>query len=137
MTLPPAEDLQSLVVRTDFSDDSTWRTVTEAISDGTPPFQAYVRFVDDRRYDGLTIDGLLELVPPDSQPYFVFLVDSETVTNPEHPILVVDLLEERGRSFRALPRAMWDVQPNLYIANAGFEEYIDQLEDGVYRGFDP
>ena len=92
-------------------------------------------FIEHRDYDGLTIEQLLELAA--SEKSFVFLADSETMTNPEHPALVVDLLHEPGRSFRVIPSEMWSVENNFSLCNMDWEDFADNLDDnGVYRGFD-
>jgi hypothetical protein len=59
------------------------------------------------------------------------------MTDPEHPVLVVDLYSEPGRSFRVVPSEMWGVENNLSLANMDFEEFADAVDrDGVFRGFD-
>lgn len=134
--LPESEG--ALVLRTDFSDDGAWAAVRTASAAPVGLFRANLAFVDDRRYDGLTIERLLQLVPEDSGPTFVFLVDRETLTRPDHPILVVDLFEQRGRSFRVIPSEMWGVENNLSLANMDWEDFADCVDaDGVFRGFPP
>src|SRR5262245_56257455 len=96
--LPPSDD--SLVIRTSFSDDAAWSAIRSEIAQPVDIFRANVTFIDDRRYDGLTIAKLLELEPDAANRTFVFLVDTETVAHPEHPVLVVDLYDQRGRTFR-------------------------------------
>jgi hypothetical protein len=139
--LPQAGDLESLVIRTDFTDDARWHDAAQAIArpvtvPGAGTFQAMVKLVDDRRYDRLTIDRLLQLVPTGSEPFFLFLVDSLTLQHPDHPVLVVDLYHERGRFFRVIPSEMWGVQNNLIIANMDWEDFSEAVDsDGVFRGF--
>jgi hypothetical protein len=58
------------------------------------------------------------------------------MSQPEYPLLVVDLLEERGRQFRAVAAAVASIDNNLSIANMGFEEFAGAVDDdGVFRGF--
>jgi len=60
-----------------------------------------------------------------------------TLTNAEHPILVVDLWETPGRTFRVIPARMWSVENNLSLANMDFHEFAESAgADGVFRGFD-
>jgi hypothetical protein len=76
------------------------------------------------------------LVPDASDRSFVFIVDQAAVSHPDHPILVVDLSTEPGRSFRVIPTEVWSVENNLSIANMDFDEFADQVDqDGVFRGF--
>jgi hypothetical protein len=138
MGLPPLQDLHSLVVRTDFSDDAAWEAVRQAIAAPQADlFQANVQFVDDRQYDGLTVAGLLDLVPAEGDLMFIFLVDREAIARPDHPVLVVDLFEDgRGRSLRVAPSAMWSIQNNLVIGNMDWEDFESSVDsDGVFRGF--
>ncbi|MFI5436835.1 DUF6924 domain-containing protein [Rhodococcus baikonurensis] len=137
---------ESLLIRTDFTDDGAWREIAVAAmapvseGDGELEFAAYLTCIDNRDYDGLTVDGLLGLIgePP---PYYAFLVDAETVRTPEHPIVAVNTGPDepdrpRGRTFRVIPAEMWSVENNLSIANMDFESFADSVDDdGVFRGF--
>ncbi|MFZ2527180.1 MAG: hypothetical protein WAX14_05930 [Rhodococcus sp. (in: high G+C Gram-positive bacteria)] len=136
---------ESLLIRTDFTDAAAWRDIAVAATapipqgDGTE-FAAYLTCIDNPDYDGLTVDGLLDAIgePP---PYYVFLVDAETVNNPEMPIVAVytgpdEPQRPRGRTFRVVPAEMCGVENNLSIANMDFESFADSAdEDGVFRGF--
>jgi hypothetical protein len=52
---------------------------------------------------------------------------------PEHPLLVVDLLKERGR--RAVASQVPSIDNNLSISNMDFEEFAELVDDaGVFRG---
>ena len=64
------------------------------------------------------------------------MVDREAVSNPEFPILVVDLLREPGRGFRAIPSTIQSIENNLSITNMVFSEFANAVAaDGVFRGF--
>jgi hypothetical protein len=103
---------------------------------GPYELRASVEFADDRRYEGMTVDQLLARVPAGTHHRVFFVVDHETLTDPEHPVLAVDL-DEPGRTFRVIPSWMWDVQNNLAISNTDWESYADDAgEDGVYRGWE-
>jgi hypothetical protein len=125
----------AMVVRTDFSDDQTWKAIGEAIQEPTPEdFRAGVQLVDDPAYRGMTTARLLEHVP--DGPSFLMIVDETTISAPDHPVLVVDLRSEPGREFRATPRAIQSVENNLSIANMFFSEFADAAgADGIFRGF--
>ena len=132
--LPSSED--SLVLRTDFSDDSAWASICAAIKQPVGEFRASVDFVSDPEYDGLTVEQLTGLMPEDSDLTFAFIVDRVALTHPEHPILVVDLYDEPGRTFRVIPSRMYSVENNLSIANMDFEEFAEEVDDdGIFRGF--
>ena len=132
--LPKTED--SLVLRTDFSDDAAWDALCAAIQEPNEEgFKAYVYCVSDPAYGGLTVEELVALARGGDKT-FAFVADRTTFTDLERPILVVDLYEESGRTFRVIPREMWGVQNNLSLANMDFEEFADSVDsDGVFRGF--
>lgn len=133
-SLPESDD--SLVLRTDFSDDAAWEEICKVIISPVGDFQACVEFVDDSAYDGLTVQDLTELVGEESEFTEIYLVDTVTIFDPEHPVLVVDVCDEPGRSFRVIPTEMWCVENNLSIANMDWEDFEESLdENGVFRGF--
>ena len=67
---------------------------------------------------------------------FLFVADRVALSDPEQPILVVDLHHEPGRAFRVIPSQAWGVENNLSIANMDFIEFADSTDpDGVFRGF--
>ena len=127
----------ALVLRADFSDQSAWESVQAEIR-VPAEFRAHVEFVSDPEFDGAQVADLLALMPDDRELYphdFLFVVDRTTVEEREHPILVVDLGDERGRCFRVVPSEMWRVENNLSICNMDFAEFADAVDpDGVFRG---
>ncbi|MGW4329925.1 DUF6924 domain-containing protein [Nocardia sp. NPDC004573] len=135
-TLPEGE---SLLVRTDFTDDAAWaRALTAVIASYDEDAMTELTPVDDMTFDGLTPADLHDLV--DGQTY-VFLADATTMTDPEHPLLAVDTSEDAGGDgvavFRIAPIAMAEVEANLLLSNMDFEDYADSVDDdGVFRGFD-
>ncbi len=132
--IPKTEN--SLVLRTDFSDEPAWESMCAAIRQTAGEFQAFVDFISDREYEGLTVEQLTTLVPQGSEPTFLFIVDRMALSHAEHPILVVDLYEEPGRTFRVIPSEMWGVENNLSISNMDFREFADAADpDGIFRGF--
>jgi hypothetical protein len=125
---------ESLVLRTDFSTEAVWKALCEAIAAPVGEFRAYVEFVSDAEYEAAPIDALMKAASPNRS--FMFVVDRLAIESPDHPVLVVDLTGEPGRSFRVVPQEMWSVENNLSLANMGFEEFADAVDDeGVFRGF--
>ena len=146
---------QSILVRTDFSDDDAWHALVrdaQAIHrhPGGYDMQAVLTPVDDRRFENRTIEELLVL---NVDSHYLFVADSMTIQNPQHPILVLDMVDdeesddeddedvddedmaERVRSFRVTPESLPSVENNLSIANLDFADFADHLDsDGVYRG---
>ena len=88
-------------------------------------------FLSDPTYDGITAPQLTQLILKDCHHLFIFIVDQTTFQHPEHPILVVDLHDELGRTFRVIPSEMWSVENNLSLANNA--DNVEQ--DGIFRGF--
>lgn len=132
--LPDSEN--ALVVRTDFSDEAAWTRLRDEIEAPVGEFRAYVSFVSDADFDGLSISALTALGQRDPDRSFMFVVDRTSLTEVEHPILVLDLADEPGCTFRVVPREMWGVENNLSLANMDFAEFADSADDdGVFRGF--
>jgi hypothetical protein len=140
----------SLVIRTDFDQGDEWQRIqAEIVEPQTESgFVAGVEFVDDRRYEKLTVEGLLQAVPGDSVDTEVFLVDTFALTHPDRPILVVNRCDRvespktgvKGRctvlhsasSCRGLSRGA-----NLLLGNMDWEEFADKVgHDGIFRGFE-
>jgi len=133
-SLPETEN--SVVLRTDFTDDGAWDAVCAAIRQPYQGFRAHVELLTDPQYEGLTVAQILSLIPRGSKHTFAFVVDRATLSSAEHPVLVVDLYDEPGRTFRVVPSELWGVENNLSIANMDFREFADAVDrDGVFRGF--
>ena len=132
--LPDTEN--SPVLRTDYSDDFAWERICEAVRAPADEFRAYVPFLSDPKYQGLSAAQVAEFLPADFSQSFIFIVDDTTVHHPDHPVLVLDLNEDRGRTFRVIPAEVWSVWNNLSIANMDFSEFADNAQaDGIFRGF--
>jgi hypothetical protein len=126
----------ALMIRTDFSDAAAWKRIVEAVQEPVDPFIFNMEIVDDREYEGATVEQLMRSISDDYPHSFIVVVDQHAISQPDHPLLIVDLLEERGRQFRALPSEVPSIDNNLSIANMGFEEFADSVDDtGVFRGF--
>jgi hypothetical protein len=127
----------SLLVRTEFSSDDAWRAVCdEALREYEDGFRAYLEPVSDSAFDGAPWEAVRAAVPPDDHGAAVlFIADSTTSASPDHPVLVVDLLDGSLRPFRCIPPELWAVENNLNIANMDWESFACEAgEDGVYRG---
>ena len=139
------EGSNSLLLRTAFGHDDSWERLRVAVtapvevsypSGAVDEFQAYLTVIEDRVYDGLSASDLLEDGFDRGGHSFIFLVDELALTHPEHPVLVVDLWDQPGATFRVIPTAMWGVENNLSISNMGFDEFAENVdEDGIFRGF--
>lgn len=132
---PIPETDNALVLRTEFSNERAWKDLREAILEPVAGHSAHVTFVSDPEYDGIEMEDLLHVLEGTARSY-LFVVDEEALIDTEHPILVIDLFEEPGRTFRVVPAEMWSVENNLSTGNMDFGEFADAVdEDGVFRGF--
>lgn len=130
------------VIRADFRDDGVWEQLKDEIVRPTEEgFVAGVEFVEDRALIGLSetaiAAGYPRAYPRQYRHPIVFVVDTVTVSLPEHPLLVVNLNEgDQTGPFRALPRQVQAIENNLSIANMDFFEFARSAgPDGVFRGF--
>jgi hypothetical protein len=128
------------LVRTDFSDDEAWAAAHGAVTADREMsfgevFSANVEPLDDNRFAGLSAGQLAQLVPEDTHWSLLLVADEATMTSPEHHVLVVDLHEELlGRTFRATPPAVQEIENNLSIANMDWEDFADSADpDGIVR----
>jgi hypothetical protein len=132
--LPDSED--SLVVRTDFSDEPAWARICREIEAPVGEFRAYVSYVSDPDFAELSSSALTSLGRRGPYRSFMFVVDRLSLTDAEHPILVLDLADEPGRFFRVIPHEMWSVENNLSLSNMDFSDFADSADsDGIFRGF--
>lgn len=130
----PKSDL-ALVLRTDFSDDPVWKAVCAAISEPVDGFLAYVEFVDDIAFNGIAVNELVELGQSAAKSYII-VADRETIGGSDHTLLIVDFMEEPGRTFRATPSQIQTIENNLSITNVDFHEFADAAgPDGVFRDY--
>lgn len=137
MTLPDSED--PLVIRTFFKTHAAdWPHISEKLSASYEMgFRAYVAFLNDKQYEGLTPEYLVKNGPGKYRHTFIFLADSLTFTDSENTVLCIDLYDNPGKSFRVIPSELWAVENNLSIANMDFYEFYDNCDEkGVFRGFE-
>ena len=135
MRLPVSEN--ALLLRTDFSSDAEWNSLCRAVRvPSEHGFLANLDCISEPAFNGFTVEQLVALAQRDGDRAFAFIADAVTLTNPEQPVLVVDLFDEPGRTFRVIPREIWGVENNLSIANMDYGDFADNADpDGVFRGF--
>ncbi|MET7820733.1 DUF6924 domain-containing protein [Micromonospora zamorensis] len=138
ISLPQPNDLTSLVLRTDFTDDTAWEAVKAALR--TWEGEDSATFVSDPKYKGVSLHELVDAdnaASQDDRLTYLFLADATTMTDVERPLLALDLADEPGRTFRVPPRWYADVSTNLTIANMDFAEFANAIDrSDTYRGFD-
>ncbi|HYK97728.1 MAG TPA: hypothetical protein VEU77_04990 [Candidatus Acidoferrales bacterium] len=128
-------------MRTDFSDDRAWRDIERVAREpvGVDGFLAYLTFLDDPSFAQLSAADALRLARGAYRHGFVVLADATSMRGPDHPVLVVDLMAEPGRAFRAIPQSLQSVENNLSIANMDFAEFADLADSsrgGIFRDFE-
>ncbi|GEK01570.1 hypothetical protein TNCT1_38460 [Streptomyces sp. 1-11] len=124
-------------MRTDFSAEGAWDALRAALcSPSRDGFLANVALVDDRRFEGLTPESAIDLIPAEYRHPLLVLADSVAVASTDLPLLVVDLRRERGRCVRIVAAELWSIENNLSEANMDFEEFAGAVDnDVVFRGF--
>ena len=127
-TLP--SNSQNLLVRvtSDSQGQDSWTTLLQEIDrlSGDTNFEV----VDNPELDGISTEDLEDLLVESDNTY-AFVVDNETLTNSEHPLLVVSSF---GDSLRVVPTLASAVADNLAIANLSLSDYRQAADDdGVLR----
>lgn len=135
MSIPTSEN--ALLIRTDFSDQSAWDRLIGAAREPSDIFMFNMEVIDDHANSGMTVEQLMAALPKGYPHSFMVVADSAAISQPDHPLLVVDLLGERGRQFRAVALVISQIDSNLSIANMGFEEFAGLVDGGgVFRGIE-
>lgn len=124
MRLPKTWDMTSLVIRTDFGSDASWEEVQAAINE--PAEHPIPTYVDDPAYEHLAVQTLIEA---EASPSHVFLADAVTMEREDHPLLVVDLYDEPGRTFRVRARSYGEISVNLCLANLDFLDFAEMADE--------
>ncbi|MFE9690687.1 DUF6924 domain-containing protein [Micromonospora sp. NPDC005806] len=97
-------------------------------------------FVSDPQYAAVGIHALVQAdadADDDDKLTYLFLADSTTMADDEHPLLAVDLYGQPGRTFRVPPRWNAEVCANMSIANMDFADFADFAdESGTFRGLE-
>jgi hypothetical protein len=123
-------------VRTDFHDDGAWDGIrSQVLAQTSDGFRAYVDIVEDTGFTDVGADAVMAALPPGYPHGFVVIVDRDSMTLPDHPVLVLDLLDPVQGRFRAVPSAVQQIENNLSIANMEFEEFAVSVDpSGIFRG---
>ena len=133
--MKPIEETESpVLIRADFSDDPAWERICAVIQEPRDPFFPNIEILDNREYEGASSEGVRQLLEESYSHGFAFIADETTMKEKDHPVLVLDLAEDRD--FRAVPSEIAAIENNLSIGNMGFEEFAEGAdEDGIFRGF--
>jgi tetratricopeptide (TPR) repeat protein len=125
----------TLALLTNFSQAYAWVALRDAIRNPDAEFRANVDFVTNSAFADVTPENLLSRLSDESKT-FALIIDRMAISHDEHPILVVDLRDQPGRSFRVTAAALWEVENNLSLANMEFDEFAGAVDDdGIFRGF--
>lgn len=127
---------QSIVIRTDYSHQDIWEKIRKIILAPTPDFgfEADVDIVDDAAFQGVSVEALIKLAKDHPT---LFIIDTHTLTHPEHPILCLEHDDHSVKYLRLIPSAFVAVENNLSIANMDIEDFIDAVDaQGIFRGFE-
>jgi uncharacterized protein DUF6924 len=111
MTIPTSG--KPPLVRTDFSNDVAWQAIRASILTLSPEMEDalgvmnfmnddeddedssdepwFVDIIDERRFADLSMEDVINRLPADAANGYLFIVDRQTISDPDHPILIVDL----------------------------------------------
>jgi hypothetical protein len=132
--LPTSDN--ALFIRTDFSDPGVWDETLVLVQEPSHPFIFNMELVDDPEFSDKKVAELLKAIPEDYPHGFIVVADDLTLSHRNHPVLVVDLVDKPGRSFRAIASQVAAVDNNLSSGNMGFGEFVGAVdEEGVFFGF--
>ncbi|MBT0769857.1 hypothetical protein KIH74_13045 [Kineosporia sp. J2-2] len=142
----PLPELDFLLVRTDFSDDAEWDALLRELTGHESFGDAEEHPVNDRSWEGASLDEVMAAVPNPEQIPAVHIADSVSMTGRGHPVLTVSTSipaasetyepdENSPRSIRVAADSVWTVHANLEIANMDWEEFVPDPDgpDPVYR----
>ncbi len=125
---------KTVAVRTDFMHAYAWKALRDAIENPNQEFRANVQFLNEPKFKGFTPDQLLPMLTDEART-IALIVDEVALTSTDFPILVIDLMDSPGRTFRVVAAALWEVENNLSIANMDFDDFANDVEgEGIYRG---
>lgn len=115
-------------LRTDFTDDQAWQALLDEIGGD------WVTVLADPGHRDLSVPELMALVPAGSRYPVLAVADDVTFASADRPLLLIDLRQQPGRTFRAVPDAFRSAIGNLAIQNLAFEDYAGRLDgSGIYR----
>lgn len=130
----------ALLICTDFQDKGAWDKLVKTVKQPARPygFIAYVDFVYDTNLASVSIEDIVAQLHNSENHTFVFVADKETFAHPEHPVLVIDLIDGQDiKKMRAIPEAIQGIENNLSIANMDFSDFAENADsDGIFRNFD-
>jgi hypothetical protein len=127
----------SLLIRTDFSDDTKWaRVLALANASYEEGFCAILQPIDDPAYTDVSSDQLVAEALETFEGRALFVADSHSISIPEHLILCVEISTAYPRSFYTIPSQLWSVENNMRLSNMDFADFHGNVDsDGVFRGF--
>ena len=133
-SIPVTEE--ALLIRTDFSDQAAWEKLLHIVRRFKILSVFNMALLDDPANQGATLEEILAALPLDYAHAHLAVADAHALSSPDFPVLVVDLYEHPGRSFRAQAEQLAIIDDNLAEANMEFEEFMAAADKtGVFRGF--
>jgi hypothetical protein len=133
--------LGALVVRTDYSDGTTWRALRTALEIGDVPAAGCdsnwpLLFVEGADWAGATVDEVRDVAHADGWLSVVFVADRTALIDPEHKVLAV--ATRSAREFRVVPGWVMILHGTLALTDVRFDEFATAAArdpGGVFRGF--
>lgn len=123
------DDDAAKLIRTDFSDDTSWEALVQATVAGNDTgFAAVFDVIEDEELDGADAEALIDRFPDDP---VLYVADEHAMGDQRWEILCVEA--DSGAEFRVRAADIWVVENNLSLGNADFDEMLEQVdEEGVF-----
>lgn len=99
-------------------------------------FIAHVDICEDREFADLPPDRLTAHLPNRHRHSVLFVVDTVTIRDPEHPLIAIglDVTQLPVATLRIIPSAAQKVESNLTSTKMWFQDFVLQADpDGVLR----
>jgi hypothetical protein len=131
---PEPAEAPAPLVRTYFADQQAWENLVHTLE--TPPdgdwgaLVADLTVLDDRSYDGMSVERLRELFAGSGHTYF-YVADEITHTTEEQHVLFVELGEDQTEA-RCVAADLAEIDCNVSLGNMFISDFLD--DDGVCRG---
>ncbi|MFJ3762973.1 DUF6924 domain-containing protein [Streptomyces sp. NPDC090080] len=128
------------LIRTDFDAPEPWAQFLRVINPEDDILAARVNLIEDQDLSEAPLEAVLAAVSTSltERPEVMFVVDSETLSSVDFPVLIVDLSNLLENPFRSAAAVLYEISSNVLVGNMSVAEFRDKSHnwpDGIYRGF--
>lgn len=132
--------IDPIIFRTDFSSDENWHQIIKLIESiyEEENFEPKLDFREDEKFGHVSINDLFKELDEQYKDQFNFYFVYDSLSLADSSILCIkipDKYDPGADQFRTVPTAVFDIEGNLRIANMGFAEFSQNVDEmGIYRG---